>query len=323
MEPDAEPHVRLIAAVRAGSSSRVAAVGRLCASNGTLDKRVHSSHANNGPLLCALPHVFTAYQAGAASALEELLVFAINDELIDKLPRGWCLGGSKCHSQHGLTALQIACLRHDAESVRILLQLGARADLPMCFEVDADDMPTTQQRQQQQQQNRRRRHQHQGEDEQTAAEDDELTLLDTSGIAGYSALRLARHRSNAVAMALLEEHGGSIVDLSAHPTSECPICYEPLDDASAVITPCAHRFHAACLPTAIVRTCPLCRTPLPAALVHEQQASTQPAAELASSPAMVPTPLRSGGPTEPPWLRSPVFVQSAERVYTEFERRRL
>ena len=54
MEPDAEPHVRLIAAVRAGSSSRVAAVGRLCASNGTLDKRVHSSHANNGPLLCAL-----------------------------------------------------------------------------------------------------------------------------------------------------------------------------------------------------------------------------------------------------------------------------
>ena len=387
MEPDdasssSSAHAALMAAVEAGRTRDVAKLGRLCAKSGDLDRRAAplgaEGHATCAAALAGYPHHLLSYFDSAEASLEEMLVAGVNDEPIDRRPLGWCRGGDRCCTGGRLTPLQLACTKLNAvDSVRILLQLGARADLPMCFQVDAEDTPNA------------RALQRDGEE-------------CCAGIAGFSALRLARHRGLTHAVRLLEEYGASVVDTSAHPESECPICYEPLDedsdgegakDAAAasarlhwssssapptesggavVTTPCAHRFHARCLPLTTVRNCPLCRTPLwctdaPHALEHYSQQQQQPQLsqqhhhhrQQHEDPARPPAPLpgpalrareihdaavdhdpsvrsppargasayeaaaAAGVPSVPPWLRSPVWVRSAERTYSEIERRRL
>lgn len=325
-------HENLMAAVASGRSRDAAHHARACARMGILDLRY--SPASSGinhfagvsrPHLVGLPHHLLSYRAGAEAVLEELLVAGVDGDLIDRLPHGWCLGNDECCAKTGPTALQLACAKFDLPTVRMLLQFGARADLPMCFEVDEED----------------------------AQPSDTLDKYDKgasqTGIAGFSALRLARHRGLVRTVTVLEEHGASSIDTSAHPTSECPICYEALSAQSVVTTPCAHRFHAACLPAAAVKNCPLCRTPLwqetaesksdphqrvaieddiwedrpPPSQLHDGISSARASSQSIRSETTTLVCGDAGTPTEPPWLRSPVWVRSAERTYSEIERRRL
>jgi len=57
------------------------------------------------------------------------------------------------------------------------------------------------------------------------------------------------------------------------PAEQCAICYEALEDKDKVRKMCHTVFHEACLQTAITngfRTCPLCRTHIPDAILTQQ-----------------------------------------------------
>ena len=323
----------LFEAIRTSDGAAANHWGRLCAKHGVLDRRLQSSMlgqatagADGGTRLAALPHWYAVLQ-GDEELLEELLPHMAADD-VNVMPGGCChrhtSGGCPTCSP---SALHLAAGRRSVSIVRTLLRLGASTALPMCFTVQEQQRP--------------------------GLESTQVIL------SGFSALRLARYLGEACIAALLEEHDASSIDTSAHPDSECPICFEALDTA-ALTTPCAHRFHARCLPPTVTK-CPLCRTPLERMTRVAQQrspnqrqlpyafielatltthAGSRPEPGGASLPpgsaveglggmqgaggaaAAVRTP-SCAGPIEPPYLSSPVWRQGEQRVYTEIERRRL
>lgn len=102
------------------------------------------------------------------------------------------------------------------------------------------------------------------------------------------------------------------------------MCYDPLDDGSEVaVTPCAHRFHARCLPPHLVSLCPLCRTSL---RPQEGASASQPlqaAALDVQREHRVQQALQYRRP-EPPWLGSSAWTDCpTQRVWSEVERRRM
>ena len=153
-------------------------------------------------------------------------------------------------------ALHVAVSRGASDCVQRLLALGAAADHPLCFAVDADDEP----------------------------EWDEKSESFTLGLAGLTVLQMAALRGDSHLCGLLLSHGadgGSLARMPSHhklsdstligpelkpligddgEPLECPICLSALLSLTAEWTPCCVKpFHSHCLRG--LHQCPLCRTP--------------------------------------------------------------
>lgn len=279
-----DPHAELILAVRAGDAQRVERSGRACKLRGDLERPV-PNWAHRGCALRGPPHILAAYR-GDMALLEELIPHLSDDQLNDH-SQGWCRGCGV-----GPTALQLACSRRAVACVRVLLRLGASASASYCFEVDRGDEPP----------------------------DKHHCLTKLCGLSTYSAHQIAASRvPPSPCAALLLEHGASA---SAHPDSECPVCYELLDDGAepCQTTACGHTYHARCLPPSIF-VCPMCRSPL-----TDRCASGKPAPPSqpeVASPSEEEVVTRARRWSEPGWITSPALAPTPERFYTELERRRM
>lgn len=299
-------------AVLADDCASVARYGRACAAAGVLDQRSFGAcqRSSGSGKLVGLPHLLLVYR-GDTRVLEAVLE-RITDDLLGEHASCWCKGGKDCPG--GPTALHLAVGQGSVECVRTLLRLGADAELPFCFAVDARDVPVK------------------GDFESIC------------GIAAYSPYQLAAHRGHKSCAALLVEHNAAPAN---HPDSECPICYELLDgqEGSALTTTCGHRFHARCVQHRHISACPLCRT----LLGHHSSTYEKCAAELEGPPS-TPATVRAASSTgtdgsetprgraataaqsadsrgyvcaEPSWILSPALAPERLRVYTETERRRM
>lgn len=204
----------------------------------------------------------------------------------------------------GRTPLHLACSLGSSACVRSLLRAGANAELPYCWPVGSS----------------------------RAAAD----------VSYFTAFQIASSLGNDDVMALLVEHGASE---SNHPDSECPVCLQLLlehEDEPVETTRCGHRFHARCLPPAIIRACPMCRAAFaPPPTTDEANDSLDGGSE-PTTPTLLdrvrsyagydicPRPANRSDPiadrfrrAEPPYLHSSAWSPSIRREYSEIERRRL
>jgi hypothetical protein len=130
---------QLHCAVLADDCASVARYGRACAAAGVLDQRsIGACQRSSGSgKLVGLPHLLLVYR-GDTRVLEAVLE-RITDDLLGEHASCWCKGGKDCPG--GPTALHLAVGQGSVECVRALLRLGADAELPFCFAVDARDVP--------------------------------------------------------------------------------------------------------------------------------------------------------------------------------------
>ena len=241
----------LESAVRKGDASGVARWGRVCVSSGSIDARTANHAASRIGFLRGPPLMFACYSNEIAAV--ELLLSSNYDESVVEARATLCMNALSCGE--ALTAFQQSVLRKEIGCMRALLTLGADSSLIACWPLDAADEP----------------------------EYDEVSdQFVSDAVSGKTALSIAAAKGHAEVCKLLLATGARIdaEEAAASPTlaplvrvlrdehgkaRECPVCLDTIyEHADTLITPCAHGpFHSRCLPLDTVRSCPMCRHPLP------------------------------------------------------------
>ena len=297
----------LASAVRRDDVNAVSQWGQQCAAHGSLDCRSVGNHFVGSAFALSASPLWYAVYRGEGALAEALLRHGAD-------PDGkatTCVGGRKC-KVGGRSAVHVAVLRCQHSVCGKLLALGALADAPMCFAVASADEPEWDDTSESwsgglaglsvlqlaavrgQMELCTTLLAHGGDGSSLS----KLPGLSTQSTVSQLALLKGKNveplrRCTTPHTCVLPSHIcvlPSHTHLNVHFTGEdgepldCAICLSEIPQLTAAWTPCCcTAFHSHCLRK--LKTCPMCRTPLPLVLTAPPAVAAEAAASSSDRPS--------------------------------------